>query len=97
MWGWVSGTPAEPEVDPNVYGTTAKKFQSSDFDLFLKQCDDKSPEWIVAYEDPAKDLRVFKKDTGNSINLLRACVVFKDIKPETLYDILHDHLYRKYA
>lgn len=95
MWGWVSGTPAAPVADPNVYGVNAKKFDNSDFDLFLKQCDDQSPEWVSAYSDPSKDLVVYRKDTGTSINLLKARVVFKDISPETLYDILHDHDYRK--
>jgi len=80
----------------SIYGTAARKFTDEDFDSFIKQADDTSEKWKIGHHDEEKGLTIWQKSASHSsINILRARIYFKNIQAETLYDILHDHDYRK--
>mmetsp|Transcript_391 Transcript_391/g.500 ORF Transcript_391/g.500 Transcript_391/m.500 type:complete len:238 (+) Transcript_391:36-749(+) len=52
--------------------------------------------WEEVYTDDAKQTHVYRKKAGSSsVNMFKLTRPMEDIKPETLYDVLHDHNYRK--
>jgi len=63
-----------------------------DFDLFRKSCFDDAG-WDEVYK--SETTRITKKKSNDAILPVRVQVAFPDLDPETLYDILHDHQYRK--
>eukprot|EP01128_Nolandella_sp_AFSM9_P009103 TRINITY_DN573_c1_g1_i1.p1 TRINITY_DN573_c1_g1~~TRINITY_DN573_c1_g1_i1.p1 ORF type:complete len:302 (-),score=80.07 TRINITY_DN573_c1_g1_i1:55-960(-) len=84
----------EPKDEPEKH--RARIWNDSDFDSFIAQCKDSSPEWVEAYHDKKAQLTVWKKKIKNSdIAVLRARQVFPNADPATLYDVLHDHEFRK--
>eukprot|EP00013_Stygamoeba_regulata_P025944 CAMPEP_0177648688 /NCGR_PEP_ID=MMETSP0447-20121125/10961_1 /TAXON_ID=0 /ORGANISM="Stygamoeba regulata, Strain BSH-02190019" /LENGTH=227 /DNA_ID=CAMNT_0019151345 /DNA_START=135 /DNA_END=818 /DNA_ORIENTATION=+ len=65
-----------------------------DFEKFVAECLAEDPSWREEYS--SGETRVWSKPgTTSSINICKVRVVYPDIPPETLYDILHDHEYRK--
>jgi len=68
---------------------------NEEFDIFVNECDSKTPDWQSVYTDNRINLFVWKKETTSSaINIVRVQQTFSDIAPEVLYDVLHDHKYR---
>eukprot|EP01103_Thecamoeba_quadrilineata_P004043 TRINITY_DN13778_c0_g1_i1.p1 TRINITY_DN13778_c0_g1~~TRINITY_DN13778_c0_g1_i1.p1 ORF type:complete len:238 (+),score=28.70 TRINITY_DN13778_c0_g1_i1:54-716(+) len=64
-----------------------------DFDDFRKHCEDETG-W-EDYKTGRANMRVSKKYTNDKIFPVRVVTIFSDLAPEVLYDVLHDHEYRK--
>jgi hypothetical protein len=64
-----------------------------EFDKFRNECS-KDDGWTLAVEN--EKCKVWtKKSDKSSINIVRVRTEFKDVAPTTMYDIFHDHAYRK--
>mmetsp|Transcript_41081 Transcript_41081/g.103530 ORF Transcript_41081/g.103530 Transcript_41081/m.103530 type:complete len:244 (-) Transcript_41081:134-865(-) len=73
----------------------AKIATEEDFANFESECKG-TDEWKEAYTDKARNIVIWTKKTKLSpINMMRLRTEFPDIEPELLYDVLHDHIYRK--
>jgi hypothetical protein len=67
--------------------------QEKEFDAFRSECL-KDDGWTVAVKD--EKCTVWTKPSDKSpINMVRVRTQFKDVNPHTMYDIFHDHAYRK--
>ncbi|GLV32536.1 uncharacterized protein CBL_00754 [Carabus blaptoides fortunei] len=67
--------------------------EDSDFNM-LKTLIDKDEQWKLEYDK--SNIKVWIRSTSNSsINIVKMKTVFLDIKPSTIYDVLHDPEYRK--
>jgi hypothetical protein len=69
-----------------------KPATDQDFDDFRRKCEDEQG-WDV-YHKTETTIVTKKSTTTDAIYPVRVAVIFPDLSPETLYDILHDHEYR---
>lgn len=64
-WLWGSSQPQEPQPQAPREVVKAppefKPFDSQVFDDFAATCLDESAGWTLAFEDPAKDIRIYTK------------------------------------
>jgi len=66
-----------------------------DFSIFADFCNS-AAGWDEVYRDDKTTTTVFRKPTDNSsINMFKLTRTMTDVQPEVLYDVLHDHNYRK--
>merc|ERR1712000_84584 len=77
-------------------GNTYELADDKAFDDFRNECLKDGNDWKLAYEDAASETKVWsKKGETSAINICKVRTVYKDLDPAVLYDILHDHQYRK--
>mmetsp|Transcript_22577 Transcript_22577/g.63386 ORF Transcript_22577/g.63386 Transcript_22577/m.63386 type:complete len:236 (-) Transcript_22577:24-731(-) len=71
----------------------AEPIKESEFEQFRKECttDD---GWTEAVNNEKCTVWT-RKSKKSSVNVVKVQTRFPDINPETLYDIFHDHVYRK--
>jgi hypothetical protein len=65
----------------------------ADFEDFRTQCTT-AENWGEVYKD-SKITVWSRKSTDSAINIVKATTVFADVPAANLYDVLHDHEYRK--
>jgi len=74
-----------------------KKYIATDeeFDRFLKIMDSDEGFTVVA-DDPKKHVRVLTKPAPDTpIAAIKVETFYEDLEPEVVYDVLHDHYFRK--
>jgi hypothetical protein len=52
--------------------------------------------WTKIHSDPSMNLTVYRQESeNNNINMFKLVCDMEGVEPETLYNVLHDHNYRK--
>jgi hypothetical protein len=74
---------------------TYRLANDEDFDLFCAFIEE-TKSWRKMHYDEKTKATVFTKESDNvAINIFKLTVPMPDVAPEVLYDVLHDHEYRK--
>lgn len=66
-----------------------------DFDVFCKFVEGNKSWKKIHYEEKTKTTVYDKESDTSAVNIFKVTTQMPDIAPEVLYDVLHDHEYRK--
>lgn len=64
-----------------------------DFQKFIALCDG-DEGWTVANKTEIFEV-LSKSSTDSAVNIIKVKTALPDVEPEVLYDVLHDHFFRR--